>query len=178
MKIVLATPLYPPEIAQPAPYIKELAKRLMEKEHSITVVTYGHLPEQIPGVKTIVVNKKKLLMIRLFLFTKTLLRVLRTTDILYVQNGASVELPISLASFLTRKSFVMGIGDTAAHNRSKEHRLLSLIENAAKSRAKAVINDLPKKRPEIIPFEEYPSSEMKSYEKSWEKHLNSLLKIF
>src|SRR3989344_9051256 len=40
MKIVLATALYPPDIAPPAPYVKELATRLAAN-HEVTIVTYG-----------------------------------------------------------------------------------------------------------------------------------------
>lgn len=91
MKIILATPLYPPDIAEPAPYVKELASRLCDK-HDVTIVAYSSIPEEIPGVKIMAVSKRQPLLIRLVKYTYTLFKTSRGADIIYVQNGPSVDL--------------------------------------------------------------------------------------
>ena len=74
MKIILTAPMYPPETAKPALYVKELAKRLKEKKHEIVVITYSNIPEKVPGVRIVAINKRLPLPIRLFLFVIALMR--------------------------------------------------------------------------------------------------------
>ena len=65
MKIILATPLYPPEIEDFATYVKELVKRLREK-HKIVIVAYASAAEEITGVRLIAVSKHSPLIFRIF----------------------------------------------------------------------------------------------------------------
>ncbi|MEK7101812.1 MAG: glycosyltransferase [Patescibacteria group bacterium] len=177
MKIVLATPLYPPEIAEPAPYVKELAKRLSGR-HAVTIVAYTRLPEKVSGVSIIVVDKHKPLFIRLVVYFFTLLRAAWHADIVYAMNGASVELPAALVALVTRRPFVFHIGDSAAHERAKQKQLLRFIERFAFARTKEVTADSPLVRPEIIPFEPFPAEGMAVYERSWNTHVNALEATF
>jgi Glycosyl transferase 4-like domain len=177
MKIVLATPLYPPEIAEPAPYVKELAKRLT-KLHEVTVVAYARLPEAVPGLRIIAVDKRRLLLVRLLAYFFALLRAARRADLVYAMNGASVELPAIFATFFIGRPFVFHVGDTAAHERAKRSRILRFIERSAFSRAKRVLNDSPGARPEIIPLEPFPAEKMTAYERSWQAHIDVLEDTF
>lgn len=178
MKIVLATPLYPPDIAPLAPYVKELAKRLADSMHEVTVVTYAYLPEKVPGVHIVAVNKRKLLPVRLIQYTWLLWRAAKTADVVYAQNGASVELPAGLVTFFVRCPFIIRIGDNAAHERAAAHPLFRRIEDFAFKRAGKIITDTPAPRPEILPFEPAPIAAQAAYQKSWEKHTSDLIKIF
>lgn len=173
MKVVLATPLYPPEIVPPAPYVKELAKRLA-RLHDVTIVAYARLPEKVPGARIIGVNKRRPLPLRLLSYFFALLGAARRADIIYAMNGASVELPATLVTFITGRPLVFHIGDTAAHERVKRSRLLRAIERLAFSRAKEIVTDAPAARPEILPFEPYPADAVAAYERSWEAHLRAL----
>ncbi len=177
MRIVLATPLYPPEIAEPAPYIKELAKRLSGR-HAVTIVAYAKLPEEVSGVRIIAVNKRRPLLVRLSTYFFALLRATRHADIVYAMNGASVELPIALAALFTGRPVVFHIGDIAAHERAKQSRTLRLIERFAFSHAKRTLNDSPDTRPEIILLEPFPAERMAAYEKSWRAHIDTLEDTF
>jgi len=177
MKMVIATALYPPDVAAPAPYIKELAKRLGEK-HEIVVVTYGHLPEKIPGISFESVDKRNPLIIRLLQFTFKLLSKVRNADVFYVENGASVELPAIIVSLLTLKKYVFHIGDKNAHALAKENILFSILQTLASWRAKKVFHDVPMHRPEFFPFEEYPEEKFREFEASWKKHLHALANTF
>ena len=58
MTLVLASPLYPPDLAEPAPYTKELARRL-STTHTVIVVAYGRLPEKVPGARNKTLKKPK-----------------------------------------------------------------------------------------------------------------------
>jgi hypothetical protein len=49
MKIVIATPIYPPELGGPATYTKELATRLANI-HDITIVAFTNAPQPVSGV--------------------------------------------------------------------------------------------------------------------------------
>lgn len=176
MRIVLATPLYPPEIAPPAPYVQELAKRLA-KLHQVTVVTYAHLPEMVPDVRVIAVDKRRPLPLRLASYLRALALAAREADIVYTVNGASVELPTGLVALFTRTPLIFCIGDLAAHVHTQSNFLLHLIEQFAIMCSQRTITALPLSRPEIMPLEPFPAEEMTEYEASWTAHLSTITKI-
>ncbi|MFA6408216.1 MAG: glycosyltransferase [Candidatus Paceibacterota bacterium] len=177
MRIVLATPLYPPDIAEPAPYIKELAKRLAEL-HEVTIVTYARLPEKVPGVRTIAIDKRQPLPLRLFAYLRALLRAAKYADVIYAENGASVELPAGLVSLFSARPLIMHVGDLVAHKRAQTSLALRSIEHFARSRAKTVITDSPLPKPEILPLDIIPIDKLAAYERSWSEHLRKLEDIF
>lgn len=174
MRIVLATPLYPPDIEEPAPYIKGLAERLRD-EHAVTIVAFGALPEAIPGVTIIVVSKRASLPFRLFRFARTLYDSVRNADVIYVENGPSVEITAGIIMRIVRVPCIMHLGDERAHVRASHHTLLRLIESFARRGARRVITDRPLARPEILPLEPYPSDAMTAYEDSWRSHLDEVM---
>lgn len=177
MRIVLATPLYPPEIAEPGPYVKELAKRLV-KLHEVAIVTYARLPEKVPGVPIIAVNKRRPLPLRLLIYLLELRRAAKHSDVIYAENGASVELPVGLISLFNKRPLIMHIGDRAAHSRAQINPILRYIERFTFSRARKVITDIPLSKPEIIPFEPFPAEKLAAYERSWNAHLRVLEDMF
>lgn len=177
MRIAIATPLYPPDIAEPAPYVKELAARLA-KHHTITVVTYGRFPEEVPGVRIVDVSKQRPLPIRLPLYAFALFRESLRSDIIYAINGASVELPTGIVALLSRKPLFAHMGDRPAHARAQNDRLLGSIERFFLARVNAVVSDTPLPRPEVLPFEPYPAREQEAYEASWKNHVERLEETF
>lgn len=113
MKIVLATPIYPPEIGGPATYTKELAERLRDT-HKITIVAYATTSEKIPGTHLITISKLRPLPIRLLKFTWELFKASRTADVLYVQNAVAAGLPAAIVRLITNKRVVLKfVGDEA-----------------------------------------------------------------
>lgn len=177
MRIVLATPLYPPDIAEPAPYVKELATRLAEL-HTVTVIAYTRFPEKIPGVTIIAVNKQSVLPIRLITYFWTLLTKSAGADLIYTQNGASVELPLLILSYLRSIRLYVGMGDRGAHTRASHSPFLRFIERSLFARATRVIEKLPPPRPEIIPLDPYPTDAMNTYEEAWATHVKELTEWF
>lgn len=170
MHFLIATPLYPPDTAPAAQYAKELAERL-SKNHTVTVLTYGHLPEEIGGVETIAVPKDIPLIARLFLFTKQLRTLSKKADALILLNGPSTELPTLFTSIKT----IFHIADYRAHEHAEESSVRSFIESKILDKS-TLLTSTPVPRPEILPFEEYPSEAFAEYEASWNEHLTELKK--
>ena len=177
MKILIATPLYPPEIGGPAPYTKELARRLAKK-HEVKILTYSLIPEHVENVEIVTVNKQLPKLIRLAKYTKKLLKYSRNADIVYAENGTSVELPIVFLSLLSDKAFVIHLGDKMVLENIKKRFYPKLIYRIVTKKACELIEESPKNRPEISPFSDFPKKEMGEYNDSWSKHINLLLSIF
>ena len=129
MKIVLATPLYPPEIGGPATYTKEVAERLRD-EHEITIVAYASTSENIPGTKLITVSKRRLLPLRLLKFTYVLYKAARGADVIYVQNAVAAGLPAVLVKWLTGVPVVLKfVGDEAWERASQLRQTKKQLED-------------------------------------------------
>lgn len=177
MRIVIATPLYPPETAKSALYIKELVKRLAKK-NQIKLVIYGHRPEKIPRVAFVCVEKALPLFFRMLGFTIALWKAALKADLIYIENGASVELPAGLIALFTRRPLIIHAGDIIASRKAGKNLLFKYIKRFAALKAQGVIDDCPLPRPEIIPFRPKPQTEFAKYEKSWKKHLKILKNAF
>ena len=199
MKVLIVTPLYPPDIAGSAPYVKELARRLA-KHYTVTILAYGHIPEEIPGVTITTVEKRDHVFVRLFAFTRALIRAMKGADIVYVENGPSVELPLCIARCIRRTRTIFHVYDTTALTRAKQslwYRLTFLLAQAVSHRVllhddtratfeaiawrthnRLVCTPRPLPRPEILPFSPVPKDALDAYEHSWNAHKESLESIF
>lgn len=132
MKIVLATPLYPPEIGGPATYTKELAERLRD-EHEIIIVAYATTSEKIEGAELVTISKQRPLPIRLIKFTWELWRASRTADIIYVQNAVAAGLPAALVGLLTGTPVILKfVGDEAWERASQTKQTKRRLEEYLK----------------------------------------------
>ncbi len=177
MKIAILSPLYPPDVAELASYTKELVKRIRGK-HTLTLLTYGHLPERIDDVTIVAVDKRSHILKRLFCYTIALRRLSGNVDLLYAQNGASVEFPLLLNSLLSRTPFVLRLGDSEAIKRTERSVMLRFIHHAVRRRAIEVIPHTgPLPKPEILPFTKVPV-DMSAYEDSWTRHIDLLETTF
>jgi len=101
MKILLVTPLYPPEIGGPATYARFLEKEIPKHDSSIKIVKFSDVRKYPPIIRHILL----------------LCKVLRhgiSADIVFAQDAFSVALPAILAAKILRKPFVVRIpGDFA-----------------------------------------------------------------
>ena len=165
MRILLITPLYPPEVADAAVYAKELARRL-SKNHKVTVLAYAHLPEKLPGVRTIIIEKNQTRATRLWAFQHALAREIRDTDVVVAVNGASVELPIFLTRHVTPLIFC--VADKTAHERG------GILERLASLRARSIIRNVPDPKPEILPLEPEPTEALAAWDAAWSTHVHAL----
>lgn len=128
MKIIIATPIYPPEIGGPATYTKELCGRLAST-YDITVITYTNSADAFPNTRLIPVGKGRPLPIRLAVFFKKLLRVSKGAQIIYVQNAMAAGLPVVLVSLLTGIPFILKfVGDEAWERATQRRRTSKRLE--------------------------------------------------
>lgn len=101
VKLVIATPLYPPEIGGPATYAKLLEEGLPEKGVTIELVKFSavrHLPK----------------FIRHYVYYRHVLRAARSADAVLALDPVSVGLPAMKAAQRAGKPFVVKIvGDYA-----------------------------------------------------------------
>lgn len=101
MKLVIATPLYPPEIGGPATYAKLLESGLPEKGTEVELVKFSevrHLPK----------------IIRHYAYYRHVLKAARNADAVLALDPVSVGLPAMYAARKAEKPFVVKIvGDYA-----------------------------------------------------------------
>lgn len=127
MKVLLATPIFPPEIGGPATYTKELSHKLHAR-HDITILAYTDNPEPLPHVRIHAISKRNPLPIRLWDYFRAAFQEAGDADVIYVQNAMAAGLPIALACMLRRKPFILKfVGDEswerAQHYRKTKKRL-------------------------------------------------------
>lgn len=122
MKIILATPVYPPEFGGPATYTKGLALKLRDT-HEIVIVAYASTAEIIPGTTLFVASKQRPLLLRLLKFSFDLFRASRGADVIYVQNAMAAGLPAVLVGILRGIPVVLKFVGDEAWERATQQRL-------------------------------------------------------
>jgi len=191
MRILITTPLYPPDIAGAAPYVKELARRLQDR-HTVTILAYNHIPESIENVRIISIEKSAPLLIRLSQFLAALLREMGSADVVLVENGPSVELPLFFARLMKKVKVVFHTADVVALRHAKQSLwyhlpfllaewssdLVIAYEENAKKGKQHVFLPQPLPRPEILPFEPRPTESLAAYEASWKSHTEEIIRLF
>ncbi|HVW82859.1 MAG TPA: glycosyltransferase family 4 protein [Candidatus Paceibacterota bacterium] len=96
MKLVLATPLYPPEIGGPATYAKELVEGLPARGIEVELVKFSDVR-----------NLPKLL--RHYRYYRHVLAAARDGDIVFVQDTVSCGLPARLAAWRAGKPLIVRV---------------------------------------------------------------------
>ena len=131
MKILLTTPIFPPEIGGPAIYTREISGRLMKKGHQVRVVAFTDAEPEVKDIAIIPVRLSYGLLgslrrqLRLFF---TILRAAREVDLLYAQGAVVVGLCSLVVGRLLKKPVVVKfVGDVAweqAVNAAKTNKFL------------------------------------------------------
>ena len=179
MKILIVSPLFPPDTAASASYTKELSARLA-KDHEVNVLLYGHLPEEVPGVKLLKVDKRQPGILRVFSFMRALQYQSWLNDIVLVQNGPSVELPSFFTLQYTKIPMILMESDPSARKRTMGKPTYNMIYKQLLRRADAVFGKektWPLSQPIIHPLKPHPTKELGRYETSWENHCKQLQAI-
>lgn len=100
MKLVIATPLYPPQGGGPATYSALLEKKLPFKEMPVVVKfsEVQHLPK----------------LVRHIMYFRRVYKTLKEADVLLVLDPVSTGLPASVAARMLKKPYVVKVvGDYA-----------------------------------------------------------------
>lgn len=172
MQILITAALFPPDVADPAAYIKELAARLARK-HSVTILTYGHIPESVANVTIHVIPKSQSTVRRLFQFARVLRTLSREAEAVIINNAPSTEVPLIFSSWFNNRKWFLLPSDTKIIYTGWR----KFFHTLALKRAQLLDIPLPQARPEILPFKKPSESVWQQYESSWEKHITTLNKL-
>jgi glycosyltransferase involved in cell wall biosynthesis len=116
MKLVIATPLYPPDIGGPATYAETLERELGKRDVVVSVVSFHtvrHLPKGFAHL----------------VYTAKLFRACSGADILLALDPVSVGLPAALVALLRKKKFVVKVvGDYAWEQGSQRFGITDTLD--------------------------------------------------
>ena len=115
MKVLIVSPLFPPEIGGPSTYIVPLAKGLASKGHSVKVITLanGH-PEEKFGLEVFSVLHGDAMPVRETRLLKSILSMGKGSDVIYALDVAAIGMQCVLAGKILGKPVVVRYaGDTA-----------------------------------------------------------------
>ena len=176
MKILITGALFPPDIADPAPYLKELAKRL-STDNDVSVLLYGSRPEAISGVPIRTVTKEWPSFLRLLAFVAKMLWLAPKHDVILVQNGIATELPaLILSRFFGQKMILQMTDQKVTYQKAWQQNIHSKLADRVNQVLSPTDTPLPPSRPEVLPFTERPEAALRAYESAWETHLTELTK--
>lgn len=122
MKLLIATPLYPPEIGGPATYAKLLEEGLPGKGIEVELVKFSevrHLPK----------------LIRHYAYYRRVLKAARNADIVFALDPVSVGLPAMKAAHKAGKPFVVKIvGDYAWEQGRQRFEVIQNLDEFVKTK--------------------------------------------
>ncbi len=115
MKIIFATGIFPPDIGGPATYVEKLANQLLQKGFEVKVITFSNTKTKknydFPVIR---ISNKYPKGIKHFIYFLELLKMAKSTDIIYAQNQTSAGFPSILVSKLLKKRLILKVvGDAA-----------------------------------------------------------------
>jgi glycosyltransferase involved in cell wall biosynthesis len=116
VKILVSTPIFPPEIGGPATYTVEVARRLQERGHKIRIVAFTDEKPQMSDLEVIPIRVQYrvfgtlMRQLRLFL---ALLSAVKGMGLIYLQDPLVVGIASLMAGKLTGKPLVLKfVGDS------------------------------------------------------------------
>jgi len=122
MKIIVATPLFPPEIEAIASYSKDIARHLKDK-YQVQILTYAGQIEAVEGLEIFTINKRQLIFFRIWQYFIKLLKLAKQADLIYVQNSVAVSLPAILVKIITGKKVIINFIEDEAWKRARHLQL-------------------------------------------------------
>ena len=178
MKILILSPLFPPDTGAPAAYMKTLLPQL--SEHEVTLVLYGYLPESTAQAETIILDKRWSKSRLLIQSTLTLRRLGKQSDLIIINNGPSTELPALVASFFLKTPMTLCVSDPLAAAAST-HGVYRFIHQLSVRRMKHVLT-LPEDekkylKAEILPFTPFDEEAERLRLDWWKKHISELISL-
>jgi len=121
MKILIATPLYPPDIGGPATYAKFLENNLPKGDFNVTVLSFGEV-KRLPYI------------IRHIVYFFKVIKRGKSADIIYALDPLGVGVPAGLAAKILRKRFFMRIaGDRAWETAAQKWNMKDSLDDFSQS---------------------------------------------
>ncbi len=122
MRILISTPLFPPETAYPAAFAKNLSLLLSEK-NIVTVLAFVEAPEKVDNVNIISVSKKQNLAKRLTIFTYRLFQEVKNHDLVIVKQAGISSLLTVIVSKLFGKYIILKMKEDEVIERIRQFSL-------------------------------------------------------
>lgn len=176
MRITIITPLFPPDIGAPAPYVKTLVQKMTKQ--SITLIVYGFLPETVANIDTITIDKRfsKLKLISIAVWK--IYNASKTADVLLVNNAPSTEFPVWICSFFIKTPIILCVSDHRAEQASRSG-IYKFIHQLFIRRITDTIN-LPVDNAVYLPIEKLPFTpeNKEAVEKQnnwWKEHIANIV---
>jgi len=123
-KILITTPIYPPEPGGPATYSKGLKRELEERGIEVSVISYGERKKDPPvgeaGKGVRFVSRKIPKGLRHIVYFLKTLKEARKADWIYTLDATAAGLPTVIASFIWRKRFLIRVGGDLLWERAAE----------------------------------------------------------
>lgn len=132
MKILVATPIFPPDDGGPATYTKEVSERLTKRGHTISVVTFSDAPREdsFSGVRVRALSRKNSFLKRNFLFFYEVFKTSPAFDLVYIHEPSIIGLAASLAAKMRRKKTLLKfVGDRAWESAFAESKTKKLLDD-------------------------------------------------
>ncbi len=173
MRILVLTPLFPPDVSTSAVYIKKLVTKL-SVNYDVTCLHYGQLPEKAGATTLVSVRKDVTTIKRLASFAYAIWRQ-RHCDIVLVMNGPSIELPFLLVHLLKRTKLVYVESDPNAITKASFigktlHRLMSKKSSVVLKPASTILN-----RPLLHPLDNTNLTDVTNYEQNFALHVEEVI---
>ena len=141
MKILIPTPIFPPEIGGPATYVSELAKRL-SIEHEIVIITFTQDPQPTKNTKVVSISLHKHFLGILFRQLKLAAAIYKygkNADLIYAQGPVVVGFTaIIVGKILSTPTIVKFVGDIAWEEAERRGKTTLGLEQFVKDDRKSV----------------------------------------
>jgi hypothetical protein len=177
MRVLILTPLFPPDVSPAAVYAKRLTMSLSAVPALIvTVVHYGQFPEKAGEATLVSVKKDTGIPQRLLSFTKRIW-LLRHHDLIIILNGPSVEVPYLLISPFSRGQHLYIKNDLSASQ--AQRWLLKILHILVQRRvAKTITPTTDLLTPPFLhPLDEATKTAHAAFITSWEHHMATITKL-
>lgn len=120
MKIIVTSPLFAPEIAEPAPYVKTISKQLGQ-DQEVIVLTYSNIQNLDNNKNLIAIKKNQASILRIFQYLLKLLKITKKNDIIYAQSGLSTSLASLISAKLKGAKIIYRYSEDEAYLRYKKN---------------------------------------------------------
>lgn len=107
MRIVITSPIFPPDLGGPATYVPSLASHLAARGHDLTVVAFCSDPEPKGWPFEVVAIPRAWLPVRYLRHFLAVVKAIRKADILYINEH--LAFPVALAGRLCGKKMVIRV---------------------------------------------------------------------
>ncbi len=175
MRILVLTPLFPPDVSAPATYAKELVTRL-SREHTVTCLHYGMYPEHAAQTAFVSIKKNVSTFWRVIRYSYALWQQ-RKADVVCVLNGPSVELPYLLMSpFLPTKRLYIQSDPEALTNTHVVPRLLTTYASRTASTT-IILETTLRQKPSRHPLDPASQEVVMQYHQMFDQHVQYLYSL-